>query len=72
MAEGQHLSSELGVGARANQAQLGEEAGKGVSEAEEHGARSGRVGRAACGKSQHSVLSKFTASRSVSVMLGSN
>ena len=37
MAEGQHLSKELGVGAPANQAQLGEEAGKRVGEAEEHG-----------------------------------
>ena len=37
MAEGQHLSSELGVGASANQAQLGEEAGKTVGEAEGHG-----------------------------------
>jgi hypothetical protein len=37
MAEGQHLSSELGVGARANQAQVGEEAGNRVGEAEEHG-----------------------------------
>ena len=37
MAEGQHLSSELGVRACANQAQLGEEVGKRIGEAEEHG-----------------------------------
>ena len=37
MAEHQHLSSALGVGARANQAQLGVEPGKRVGEAKEHG-----------------------------------
>jgi hypothetical protein len=53
MAEGQHLSSELGVGARANQAQLGEKAGKRLGEAEEHGAASCSVGRTVCGRGRH-------------------
>ncbi len=39
MPEGEHLSPEVGIGAGADEAEVGEEADKRVGEAEEHGDR---------------------------------
>ena len=62
MVERQHLISQLGVGAHASQAELGDQAGKGIGEAAEHGPdHAGSAELSAKGPA--SVLSRFTASR---------